>query len=119
MIDNVRARGEIVKLTGDEGPAAKYFVPAEIVQSDGERMVLRAGALEVAVSYRGDLPQGAMLVLRPHAMSLADAEDPRPGLKGFVVKATYLGTHAEYRCLSACARGDHTAGPRLRLSSLY
>ena len=26
--------------------------------------------------------------------------------------------HAAYRRLSACARGDHTAGPRLRLRSL-
>ena len=26
--------------------------------------------------------------------------------------------HFPYRALSACARGDHTAGPRLRLSSL-
>ena len=36
----------------------------------------------------------------------------------FGSRSSASATHAEYRRLSACARGDHTAGPRLRLSSL-
>src|SRR5688572_14495839 len=54
--------------------------------------------------------------MRPPSKSTAPARRKIHSILGWAVSASL--THLPYARLSACARGDQTAGPRLRLSSL-
>ena len=63
----------------------------------------------------------AVLEREPDDAAVLDEDAARPPDQPLDVRLRVeraLAPIDRTRCLSACARGDHTAGPRLRLSSL-
>ena len=72
------------------------LVEAEITAVNGERATVRIGPLTRDLAHRGLPPGPAHLALRPETMRLVP-ERRNAALPGEVVKATYLGSHMEYR----------------------
>ncbi|HEX6143836.1 MAG TPA: ABC transporter ATP-binding protein [Geminicoccaceae bacterium] len=72
------------------------LVEAEITAVNGERARVRIGPLTRDLPHRGLAPGPAHLALRPETIGLV-AERRNDALAGEVLKATYLGSHIEYR----------------------
>jgi iron(III) transport system ATP-binding protein len=75
------------------------IVEAEILAADGAAAEVRLGPTVQRLPRRG-LPCGpALLAIRPEAIQLSDAP-ASDGLAGEILKASYLGSHIEYRVRS-------------------
>jgi iron(III) transport system ATP-binding protein len=72
------------------------LVDAEITAVNGARATVRIGPLTRELPHRELGPGPAHLALRPETIRLV-AEQRIDALPGEVVKATYLGSHIEYR----------------------
>jgi len=72
------------------------ILPCEIVRRDGEMADVRVGPIRRMLPARDLQPGAAQLAVRPKRVVLSEAgrED---ALKGNLVKATYVGSHLEYR----------------------
>jgi iron(III) transport system ATP-binding protein len=68
------------------------LVAAELGPHRGDRAPLRLGGLEVEVDHRGIAPGQVRVAIRPESIVF----DGKPGMRGTVRKAAYLGTHMEY-----------------------
>ena len=75
------------------------IVEAEILKADGGMAEVRLGPIVQRLPHRGLPPGPALLALRPEAILLSTAPGV-DGLSGEVMKASYLGSHLEYRVRS-------------------
>jgi iron(III) transport system ATP-binding protein len=76
------------------------IVEAEIARIDGEFAEVRLGPASLRLPHRGLGPGRALLAIRPE--SILVRRDPLPTrIEGHVVKASYLGSHVEYRVTTA------------------
>jgi len=69
-------------------------VDCEVVASEGDRAVIRVGALEHRIPARGARPGPARLAVRPNAITLDPAAEAP--LSGTITHSAYLGDHVEY-----------------------
>jgi iron(III) transport system ATP-binding protein len=91
-----------------ESPASAFIadfmgeanvVDCEVVSSEGDRALIRIGALEHRVPARGARPGPARLAVRPNAITLDPATEAP--LSGTITHSAYLGDHVEYEVETA------------------
>jgi iron(III) transport system ATP-binding protein len=75
------------------------IVEAEIIETSGGTAEVRLGSTVQRLRDRGLPPGPALLAIRPEAILLAPVSST-DGLQGQVIKASYLGSHIEYRVRS-------------------
>jgi iron(III) transport system ATP-binding protein len=69
-------------------------VDCEVVSSEGDRALIRIGALEHRIPAKGARPGPARLAVRPNAITLDPAAEAP--LSGTITHSAYLGDHVEY-----------------------
>jgi iron(III) transport system ATP-binding protein len=73
------------------------LIAVEITGVNGALAEVRAGPLKLALPHRGLPPGPAHLAIRPESIRLGEGDG---ALRASVVKASYLGSHIEYRLAS-------------------
>lgn len=73
------------------------LLDVEVLSSDEARAKVKVGPLRLEMPHRGIGPGQAVLAVRPNAVLLVAGRATAGGMRGRVVKSSYLGDHMEYR----------------------
>ncbi|MBZ9857098.1 ABC transporter ATP-binding protein [Mesorhizobium sp. CA13] len=73
------------------------LLDVEVLANNGTNAEVKVGPLRLDMPHRGIAPGPAVLAVRPNAVRLVAGQPAADGMRGRVVKSSYLGDHMEYR----------------------
>ncbi|MCA0060175.1 MULTISPECIES: ABC transporter ATP-binding protein [unclassified Mesorhizobium] len=73
------------------------LLDVEVLASNGTNAEVKIGPLRLDMPHRGIAAGPAVLAVRPNAVRLVAGQPAAGGMRGRVVKSSYLGDHMEYR----------------------